>query len=66
MEITGEMWSVEVGGGSAILNGMELSRSHVAILAYLCFQYLLKQFTDDYLSNHMHGEEVRKVFIQHP
>ncbi|KAE8803826.1 Casein kinase I isoform delta-like protein [Hordeum vulgare] len=25
-----------------------------------------KQFTDDYLSNHMYGEEARKVFLQHP
>ncbi|KAE8807123.1 casein kinase i isoform delta-like protein [Hordeum vulgare] len=26
----------------------------------------LKQFTDDYLSNHTYGLEARKVFIQHP
>ena len=25
-----------------------------------------KQSTDDYLSDHLHGQEVRKVFIQHP
>ncbi|KAE8786519.1 casein kinase i isoform delta-like protein [Hordeum vulgare] len=25
-----------------------------------------KQFTDDYLSNHLYGQEARKVFIQHP
>ena len=31
--------------------------------AYLCFQYFSKQFTDDYLSNHLHGQEARKVFI---
>ena len=23
-------------------------------------------FTDDYLSNHLSGQEARKVFIQHP
>ncbi|KAM3231272.1 hypothetical protein ACQJBY_061441 [Aegilops geniculata] len=28
--------------------------------------YFTKQFTDDYLSNHLHGQEARKVFIQHP
>ncbi|KAE8810112.1 Casein kinase I isoform delta-like protein [Hordeum vulgare] len=25
-----------------------------------------KQFTDDYLSNHLYGQEMRKEFIQHP
>ena len=36
------------------------------IYAHPCFQEFLKQFTDDYLSNHLYGQEARKVFIQHP
>jgi len=36
------------------------------IYAYLCIQSFLKQFTDDYLSNHLYGQEARKVFVQHP
>ena len=36
------------------------------IYAHPCFQAFLKQFTDDYLSNHLYGQEARKVFIQHP
>ena len=36
------------------------------IYAHLCFQAFPKQFTDDYLSNHIYGQEARKVFIQHP
>ena len=36
------------------------------IYAHPCFQAFPKQFTDDYLSNHMYGQEARKVFIQHP
>ena len=43
-----------------------ISKFTTAIYAYLCFQYFSKQFTDDYLSNHLHGQEARKVFIQHP
>ena len=43
-----------------------ISKFITAIYAYICFEYLTKQFTDDYLSNHMHGQEARKVFIQHP
>ena len=30
------------------------------------FSGLSKAFTDDYLSNHLCGQEARKVFIQHP
>ena len=29
------------------------------------FSRLSRQFTDDYLSNHLYGQEARKVFIQH-
>ena len=36
------------------------------VYAHPCFQAFLKQFTDNYLSNHLYGQEVRKVFIQHP
>ena len=36
------------------------------IYAHPCFQAFPKQFTDDYLSNHLYGQEARKVFIQHP
>ena len=36
------------------------------IYAHPCFQAFPKQFTDDYLSNHLYGQEVRKVFIKHP
>ena len=36
------------------------------IYAHPCFQAFPKQFTDDYLSNHLFGQEARKVFIQHP
>ena len=36
------------------------------IYAHPCFQDFPKQFTDDYLSNHLHGQEARKVFIQQP
>ena len=36
------------------------------IYAHPCFQAFPKQFTDDYLSNHLCGQEARKVFIQHP
>ena len=43
-----------------------ISKFIPAIYAYLCFQYFPKQFRDDYLSNHLHGQEARKVFIQHP
>ena len=25
-----------------------------------------KQFTDDYLSTHLYGQEAKKVFVQHP
>ena len=32
---------------------------------YLCTS-LFSGFTDDYLSNHLCGQEARKVFIQHP
>ena len=35
------------------------------IYAHPCFQAFPKQFTDDYLSNHLYGQEARKVFIQH-
>ena len=35
-------------------------------LCIALFQYFSKHFTDDYLSNHLHGQEARKVFIQHP
>ena len=35
-------------------------------LCIALFQYFSKQFTDDYLSNHLDGQEARKVFIQHP
>ena len=31
---------------------------------YICFQYFSKKFTDYYLSNHLHGQDARKVFIQ--
>ena len=30
------------------------------------FPVLFKAFTNDYLSNYLHGQEARKVFIQHP
>ena len=30
------------------------------------FSSFPKQFTDDYLSNHLYGQEVRKEFIQYP
>ena len=43
-----------------------ISKFTTAIYAKLCFQYFSKQFTDDYVSNHLHGQEARKVFIQHP
>ena len=36
------------------------------IYAYLCIQSFPKQFTDDYLSNHLYGQEARNVFVQHP
>ena len=36
------------------------------IYAHPCFQAFPKQFTNDYLSNHLYGQEARKVFIQHP
>ena len=36
------------------------------IYAYLCIQLYPKQFTDDYLSTHMYGQEAGKVFVQHP
>ena len=36
------------------------------IYAHPCFQVFPKQFTYDYLSNHLYGQEARKVFIQHP
>ena len=36
------------------------------IYAHPCFQAFPKQFTDDYLSDHLYGQEARKVFIQHP
>ena len=36
------------------------------IYAHPCFQAFPKQFSDDYLSNHLYGQEARKVFIQHP
>jgi hypothetical protein len=36
------------------------------IYAYLCFQSFPKQFIDEYVSNHLYGQEARKVFIQHP
>src|SRR3954470_21822272 len=36
------------------------------IYAYLCIQFFPKKFTDDYLSTHLHGQEARKVFVQHP
>ena len=32
----------------------------------LVFRPFPKQFTNDYLSNHLYGQEARKVFIQHP
>ena len=35
------------------------------IYAHPCFQAFPKQFTDDYLSNHMYGQEAGKVVIQH-
>ena len=43
-----------------------ISKFITTIYAYLCFQYFSKQFNDDYLSNHLNGQEARKVFIQHP
>jgi hypothetical protein len=43
-----------------------ISKFREDIYAYLCFQAFPKQFTDDYLSNHLYGQEARKVFIQHP
>jgi hypothetical protein len=43
-----------------------ISKFRTDIYAYLCFQSFPKQFTDDYLSNHLHGQEARKVLIQHP
>src|SRR3989337_3612769 len=42
-----------------------ISKFREDIYAYLCFQAFSKQFTDDYLSNHLYGQEARKVFIQH-
>ena len=36
------------------------------IYAHPCFQAFPKQFTNDYLSKHLYGQEARKVFIQHP
>ena len=36
------------------------------IYAHPCFQAFPKQFTDDYLSTHLYGQEARKFFIQHP
>src|SRR3954467_8757065 len=36
------------------------------IYAYLCIQFFLKQFTDDYLSTHLYGQEARKFCVQHP
>src|SRR4051812_36943002 len=36
------------------------------IYAHLCMQSFPKQFTDDYLSTHLFGQEARKVFVQHP
>ena len=36
------------------------------IYAHPCFQAFPKWFTDDYLSNHLYGQEARKVCIQHP
>src|SRR3954469_23781358 len=36
------------------------------IYAYLSIQFFPKQFTDDYLSTHLYGQEARKVFVQHP
>ena len=36
------------------------------IYAYLCFQSFPKQFIDEYVSNHLYGQEARNVFIQHP
>ena len=33
------------------------------IYAHPCFQAFPKQFTVDYLSNHLYGQEARKVFI---
>jgi hypothetical protein len=29
------------------------------------FQAFPKQFTDDYISTHLYGQEARRVFIQH-
>ena len=43
-----------------------ISKFREDIYAYLCFQAFPKQFTDDYLSNHLYGQDARKVFIQHP
>jgi hypothetical protein len=42
-----------------------ISKFRKYIYAYR-FQAFPKKFTDDYLSNHMYGQEARKVFIQHP
>ena len=36
------------------------------IQSYLCIQSFPKQFTNDYLSTHLYGQNVRKVFVQHP
>jgi hypothetical protein len=41
-------------------------KSREDIYAYPYFQAFPKQFTDDYLSNHLYDQEARKVFIQHP
>jgi hypothetical protein len=41
-------------------------QSREDIYAHPCFQAFPKQFTDAYLSNHLYGQEARKVFIQHP
>ena len=42
------------------------SKLRTYIYSHLCFQSFSKQFTDDYLSNHLHGQEARKVYFQHP
>src|SRR4051812_43107485 len=36
------------------------------IYACVCIQFFPKQFTNDYLSTHLYGQESRKVFVQHP
>jgi hypothetical protein len=43
-----------------------ISKFRTNIYAYLCFQSFPKHFIDDYLSDHLHSQEARKVFIQHP